>query len=76
MDEIKEFEVWLEGYAATGERGTAQYLGKQKATSFKEACIQALIDKDWDLSIYDENTNSYWACKFYDNEEEARKSFG
>lgn len=36
--ELKEYEVWMEGYAATGERGTAQLLGKVKARNFGQAC--------------------------------------
>lgn len=28
MDSLKKFEVWLEGYAATGESGEAVFLGR------------------------------------------------
>lgn len=36
--ELKEYEVWLEGYAATGEHGSAQLLGKAFARNFGQAC--------------------------------------
>lgn len=83
MDEIKKFQVWAEGYAATGERGTAQHLVKEGETdtewpgrTFHEACINALRTLKWDMKHYDNNRNTYWACRFFDNEKDARKSFG
>jgi hypothetical protein len=36
--ELKEYEVWCEGYRATGEHGTATLLGKAKARNFAQAC--------------------------------------
>ncbi len=35
---LKEYEVWMEGYAATGERGDAHLAGKAFARNFKQAC--------------------------------------
>lgn len=90
---LKEFEVWMEGYAATGEHGTAQLIGKTMARSFTEAChILACTQylehikkvhgpnyneydnpERWD---YDTDRKSYWGCRFFETEAEARKSFG
>ena len=36
--ELKEYEVWSEGYAATGNQGTAHLHGKAKARNFAQAC--------------------------------------
>ena len=36
--ELKEYKVWMEGYAATGESGGAHLVGKTKARSFAQAC--------------------------------------
>ncbi len=36
--ELKEYEVWMEGYAATGESASANLVGKVKARSFAQAC--------------------------------------
>lgn len=90
MEELKEYEIWMEGYAATGERGYANLIGKAKGKTFNEACnnfryIEELkdykgkviidigdklgLDKEYDYP-------SIWACKLYDNEKDARKSFG
>lgn len=71
-----KFEVWIEGYACTGNSGTAEFLSIEEADSFSEACKKALIRNGWDMSYYDEERNQYWGCRFFDNEIEARKSFG
>lgn len=79
---MKEFDVWSEGYAATGEHGTAMFEGKSSGNTFDEAVIKLLghrLDKD------KEEPDGYrrfagklciWACRIYDNEQEARASFG
>jgi len=70
---MKEFEVWMEGYVTTGERGKHRLVGKYEADSFPEACKKAA----WDLAkgdiptyyrYFDEKKNSWWACRFFDNE--------
>jgi len=80
---MKEFEVWLEGYAATGQSSRATFHGKVMAESFDEACIKVLggsLDKDESNSDgYRRNSKGkmcVWACGCYDNETEARASFG
>lgn len=55
---LKTYEVWSEGYTATGERGTATLIGKTVARNFRQACdivmctrhleqIQKEIDPDY-----------------------------
>jgi hypothetical protein len=77
------YEVWVEGYIATGERDKAQQLknlnrddNKWEANDFKSACLLAIETLKWDLNYYNKDNNSYWACKFYDNEKDARKNYG
>ena len=69
-----KFEVWLEGYKATGESRQAEFLGIHEASSFQEACKNAI--KEWQDEFYDEENNSYWGCGFFDNEIDARERFG
>ena len=86
-----EYDIWMEGYAATGESATATYLGKQKGRNFQDACMRywfkekikgyAEADKKneyydtkrWD---YDPYNNSYWACRLFQTEAEAREFLG
>jgi hypothetical protein len=79
---MKEYEIWIEGHAATGDIACAKFMGKQEAETFEDACIKKighLLDKD------SEQPDGYrrrggrfcvWACCCYDNEIDARKSFG
>ena len=82
--ELKSFDVWMEGWEATGcERGPvpARFLGTYEAENFVNAChIAAMKLADGDLptfyKYYSINDNTWWACRFFDNEKDARESFG
>jgi hypothetical protein len=72
----REFEIWMEGYQATGESGGAQLVGKSTGWTFYDA-VKNLADRshkgkfDWYGGRW-----SIWACRLFDNEADARKSFG
>jgi hypothetical protein len=66
------YEIWAEGFAATGERGEAQLLGRCYGNSFREACINQFIGN----KLFDSSRLTYWGCKLFDNENAARRSFG
>lgn len=77
---METYEIWMEGYVATKESDTAQYVGSIEAESFKEACIKFSkteegIEKQWD-EFFNPINISFWGCRLYDNEKDARKSFG
>lgn len=74
---MKEWEVWIEGYAATGGSGTASFEGVYKGETFKNAVESMMKDKQWNIEgYYNPERLTYWACRFFDNETDARKSFG
>lgn len=73
-----KYDIWMEGYAATGEHGTATFLGAFEAKSFLEAvdkwkCSGASMTKYLTIN---NNIPYVWGCRLYDNETDARKSFG
>jgi hypothetical protein len=87
---VREFEIWMEGYAATGEHGTAQMIGKGFGSTFDEA-VKDYMSKNPKHGIEENGRNRYinedayknrrsswniWACSLFDNEADARKSFG
>lgn len=78
---MKEFELWTEGYLCTGMEGipaTATFHGKFKGNTFKEA-IQAYkntLTDPYSVSCVDVENMNFWLCRFFDNEADARKSFG
>lgn len=73
------FEVWSEGYAATGESSPAQFHGKYEAETFKEAVykyVETLSPKSKECFTDNEYGLRFWGCRFYDNEKDARKFCG
>ncbi len=71
-----EFEIWEEGYARNGERGGARLLGKATGRTFREACLAAVERGSINKSLFNEDRLSVWGCRLFDNEAEARASFG
>lgn len=85
----KEFEIWAEGFAASGQFGQAQLLGKETARTFDEAMQQYMKknpnrirvserygEKGADGKMPVIKTYTDWGCRLFDNEADARKSFG
>lgn len=52
---MKEFEIWTEGYSATGEYAPARLIGKSMGNTFDEACINFRFESDliseWDNKV-------------------------
>ena len=71
----QRFEVWTEGYSTTGMYSRAQYHGEFEATSFAEACAD-YARSTGEPKYFDKDNLTYFGCRFYDNELQARKSFG
>ena len=69
---MREWEVWSEGYACTGDISGAHYHGKTSAITFRDACITILGEDD----RFDKESLKLWGCRIYDNEHNARQSFG
>lgn len=72
-----DHDIWMEGYRATGEHGTAQLIGRGNGNTFEEV-IQDYMRKDPEHGIRRTQNGGYaiWACELFDNEEDARKAFG
>jgi hypothetical protein len=74
--QVTEYEIWCEGPRATGNNSTAAMLGRAKGFTFKHACVELMQRIDQGSKYYNEKHNTYWACKLFDNEADARKAFG
>lgn len=74
----KQWPLWVEGYVATGESADATFLGSFEGETFQDA-IQAYKDSltdDYSRKCVDVERQTFWGCRFFDNEADARKSFG
>lgn len=71
-----KYQVWLEGFAATGQQQGAQFIGEVESESFNQAIEILLKQKEWDMSYLNLHNRTYYGCRFFDNETDARKAFG
>ena len=51
---MKEWEIWIEGYAATGEHSTASFEGNAFGETFDEACENFTYPEDYRNPYYGE----------------------
>lgn len=74
--EEKEFQVWSEGFHEMGGRSGAMFHGRSKGNNLKEACLN-LAQKHADFAgLFNVESMTYWGCRIFDNERDARKMFG
>lgn len=82
LPRIRTFTLWVEGYRASSENGTAQYLGAYTGVSLADAAqawyrSQKDAKRQWGaLYVSDSGRPSVWGCRIFEAEEEARASFG
>lgn len=76
---MKTFNVWIEGRAANEGRFPATFVGSVEAEDLVDAC-KKLRQRGGRASAYywriEEKAAYYYGCKAFDNERDARKSFG
>ncbi|KKN04082.1 hypothetical protein LCGC14_1100940 [marine sediment metagenome] len=73
---MRRYEIWSEGYAATGEHGTAVFLGSAEGKTFGDACVNFACENSGFSKHFGQAQLTYWGCRLFDNEIGARKSFG
>lgn len=75
--EIKRYEIWREGFAFSNEeRGTADFLGTEEGKDFIDACMRFAARKGTSFYLDSDGVPTDWGCRLFDNELDARKSFG
>jgi hypothetical protein len=82
-NETRTFEIWSEGYLCTGMEGIparAQLHGKAEGSTFDEAVEKFVASRPEKVRSYwsrsPDGRWSMWGCRVYDNEKEARETFG
>lgn len=74
---VKTWAVWTEGYQVSGNSSLAILRGHFLGKTFEDACkawIESLPPES--RHFYNEKDNSFWGCRLFDNEADARKAFG
>lgn len=68
--EMKLYEIWAEGFAATCEKAGEEFVGFQRAKSFEDACkIRFAEDR-----LFDADKMTHWGRRLVDSRHEATKS--
>ena len=75
---MSAYQIWMEGFRITGDVGTARMLGVIQAESFAEACDKLCSPPEWQAQHgnYDKERRTVWGCRLFDNETDARRSYG
>lgn len=60
--ELMEYEVWMEGYAATGESAGASLVGMVKARNFAQACHILVCKQHLEWIEKENNPNNKGYC--------------
>jgi len=69
-----KYDIWMEGFDfSIDESAMASFVETIEADSFQEACDKCKLAQSRD---YNSELLSYWGCKLFDNEQDARKNFG
>ena len=90
MSTARKYEVWCEGYRATGEHGTAHLVGTGVGETFDDAVRDLMSRKkghgiepntpsryiDEDAYANRRSNWSIWGCDLFDNEAAAKEAFG
>ena len=75
---MKEWDLWTEGYSVTGQSAPAQFHGTWAGASLKDAIQNYKNSLDGLPSMFSINVEdqTFWGCRFFDNEPAARQTFG
>ena len=74
--ETKLYEIWMESDYDYGRRCPVRCLGSAEGHSFKDACKRFARKCAGFGQYFDEQNMTYWGCRLFDNEFDAKKSRG
>lgn len=71
------YQVWAEGYRASGDRADATLLGTARAATFRGA-VEIIRDRSDTPELFTVKGDRcfFWECELFDNEADARRRFG
>jgi hypothetical protein len=75
MSEYRRWEVWVEGCCRHG----AEMIGTAKGLTFREGAEVCLACNGYELDdplVYDKERMTLLGCRLFDNEADARATFG
>lgn len=74
-NQIRRWNIWAEGFRATGQSGKALLIDSVVADSFKSA-VAKLKEHPYHGQYINVDSLTYWGCRLFDNESDSRTRFG
>jgi len=77
-DRERSWEVWTEGYRDTGKQESAVYHGRYCGVTFEDALVRFKdsLDSKKTRRLVNIRKGTFWGCRFFNNEIDAREAFG
>lgn len=72
---VRIYEIWSEGFVTTGNSSTARLLGKAQGATFDKAVHRLSLEEGFKVE-YKDGKPYVWGCQLFDNEHDARLTFG
>lgn len=73
----KQITLWMEGFHVMEGSAQAQYCGCYQADTLEEAVKLWVAENPRERTgLTNLNSLTYWGCRFFDNEKDARATFG
>lgn len=76
-DELQTFNIFIEGYAITGQNGTAKFIGAASGFTFEQACEAfSRTPTASGYGSFSKSPPAFWGCRLFNTLQEAQQSFG
>lgn len=72
----KQITLWMEGFQVMEGSAQAQYCGCYRADTLEDAVKLWVAEDTKRAGLTDLNRLTYLRCRFFDNEKDARATFG
>ena len=75
-DKTCGIDLWMEGYYTNGDSSPARYCGHYKVSCLRDAVKEWAAEEASRAKNVNMEDLTFWGCGFFDNELEARRTFG
>lgn len=72
---MKTYEIWSEGFVTSFEAAGARFHGTSEGETFQEACENYAKKNENFARYFNPTYLTFWGCKLFDNEADARNTF-
>lgn len=71
-----KYQIWMEGYQCNGDSMTAHFIGEEEGKDFPDAVRRWYLKHPKEFLSFDPERLTWWGCRHFDNESDARELAG